>query len=222
MKHIKDMFRECCDGAATPGSVLGTGNPCAPDGDCPGSGDTFDHQRRTAKVKKEKRKKTFESLLDVDFDITAKDIFMGSIDKFAEFVERQRQDLNPVTKDEWLEFRNDMRMIAKDIPQYSNSTLMKAFRSKDVTIVSFQERIVNRVKPALSGTDGIEFRKFVKNPLPWTIIGYWCTKYDKLMFRAVPQNHPQILNFKMWDCYVMEPELFDIVNDKMPPVLNWR
>lgn len=68
MKSLSQYIaNECGDGAATPGSTIGMGNPMMPgaDGDdsIVGSGDLL-----TAKAKKEK-KKIKEGLLDIDLDV---------------------------------------------------------------------------------------------------------------------------------------------------------
>lgn len=57
MISLKQYLQECGDGAATPGNTMGMGNPMAPgpDGEV-GSGDTFDHQGKKAKLRRKKKK----------------------------------------------------------------------------------------------------------------------------------------------------------------------
>lgn len=96
MKGLKDYLQECCDGAATPASTMGAGNPAAPDLDgTPGSGDMFP----TAKAKKQKRRKkdvrvswdkkdpvtdTYEGLLSADFDINDQDMKLPAVVRILE------------------------------------------------------------------------------------------------------------------------------------------
>lgn len=218
MKHIKDMFRECCAGAATPASTLGAGNPCAPSEGGPGSGDTFDHQARTAKSKKErKRKPTNEGLLDDDFDITDTDILHSFLDRIPEFAKMIWEGETP-TQDEWQKYLEDMRSIVKGIPKRDNQSMMKSFRSKDCTMIIFKKTIVDPKTRKTVGTDGFEIRKFVKNPLPYSIILYWDTssKTPRLKISCTRTNHPVILNFRQWDCYVAPADVFDRVVGCVP------
>lgn len=62
MKSLKDYITQECDASgsgvnATPSNTMGLGNPMAPDGELPGSGDTLDPKKKKKRLDKNRRYK---------------------------------------------------------------------------------------------------------------------------------------------------------------------
>ena len=217
-----------CDGAATPSTVMGMGNPAAPDGEVPGSGDTFDYQK-TAKSKRRKKdvrttdkkhqeeivQSTTEGLLDADFgmdDSFDSAIVDAMLDRFAAI---SNGDDKP-TEQQYAQFYEQFRSVAKSIrSQFSGVSLMKAFRSKDYTIISFKEKTNCLYRGSLSYLKGIEIRKFVKNPLPWGVEIAWDPAGYCISNAAQRLNHPTAMNIKLWDAYIAPADVWDKLQDKL-------
>lgn len=228
MKNLS-TYIECCDGAATPSTVMGIGNPMAPDGEIPGSGDTFDYQK-TAKAKRRKKdlkttdkkhqeeivQPATEGLLDADFgmdDSFDEAILDDMVDKYAAFV---NHDTTP-TKAQYMQFYERFRALAKSVSrQFEGVSLMRAFRSKDYTIISFKEKSNGlNIRSRLDYEYGIEIRKFVQNPLPWAIEIAW-SKWDDLHAHTTQRvNHPTSMNIKFWDAYIAPADLWDKLQSKL-------
>lgn len=225
MRDLSTYFE--CDGA-TPATVMGAGNPMAPDGEIPGSGDTFDHQK-TAKAKRRKKdvrttdkkhqedivQPATEGLLDADFgmdDSFDSVILDVMLDKFAAI---SNGDDKP-SEHQYLEFYERFRSVAKSMHvQFSGVSLMKAFRSKDYVIISFKEKTNCLFKGSLSYTKGIEIRKFVKNPLPWGIEVAWSPAGYCISNGAQRLNHPTAMNIKLWDAYIAPADVWDKLQDRL-------
>lgn len=214
-------FLEC--DAASPSTVMGMGNPAAPDGEVPGSGDTFDHQKPTAKTKRRKKdvrtsdkkpqedivQPATEGLLDADFgmdDSFDSAIMDTMIDKFAE-VYNNTINLN---EQQYIQFYEQFRSVAKAASQQFNGmSMMKAFRSKEHVIISFKAKTTLHGK-TLSYDKGIEIRRFVKNPLPWAVEIAWCdVRGYAVSGSSLRCNHPTTMNLKLWEAYICPVEIWD-------------
>lgn len=209
-----------CDGCATPGSVVGMGNPAAPDGDTPGSGDTFDHQKKTTKAKRRKKdvqtddkkhqesivQPTQEGLLDDDFGMTDEfdHVLVDSyLDQYAQFLQRETEP----TKQQFETFYAGFEACAQVMhgATAGSTSLMKAFRSKDYTMISFKQK---------GDTKAIEIRKFVKNPLPYSYNLEWFGSYINSN-KSGRTNHPTALNMKMWRPYICPADIWDKLQSRL-------
>lgn len=217
-----------CDGA-TPSTVMGAGNPMAPDGEVPGSGDTFNHQKKTAKAKRRRKdvrtddkkhqedivQPATEGLLDADFgmDDSFDSVIIDSmLDKFAAI----RNGDDQLTERQYNDFYEQFRTVAKTLhAQFEGVSLMKAFRSKDYTIISFKEKTNCLVSKSLNYVKGIEIRKFVKNPLPWGIEVAWHSNGFCSSGISKRCNHPTTMNIKLWDAYIAPADVWDKLMDRL-------
>lgn len=214
MKTLYSKIKEC-DGAATPASTMGMGNPCAPGPDgSVGSGDMFPTEH-TAKAKKEKKKKHLrEGLLDDDFGMN--DSFDDNIlDSYIEQYGAHFKNNTGFTKDEYYKFFENFQIACKDAAgRFADSkSLMRAFRSKEVTIVIFKEDTPMSTRGGKGKyKKGIEVRRFIQNPLPEAIETSWSDD-DNLIRCAfyMRVNHPQMVNIKNWKCYVCPADVYDKV-----------
>lgn len=201
-EYINQELLEC-DGAATPGSTMGAGNPMAPGTDptTPGSGDTF----QTAKSKKEK-KKIDEGLLDIDFDINDQQVAAGVCAKWAKELAAvaftRDVDKYKSTRDGWM-----AELESMDMPEIDSSMLV-AFRSKEYTIISFKP-ILN-IKNLGAFKHAIEIRRFYKNPLPESISMFLDKNEDMVRGRFNPKtNHPTALDLKNNKIFLLPGEAYE-------------
>ena len=229
MKDIATYLQECGEGCATPASTMGIGNPSAPGSDTVGSGDTFDHQK-TAKAKRRKKDKiikdgeerkepivqpTTEGLLDADFgmdDSFDEVAFDPLLDEYVKYLIEQ-----PGTEESWNDFYNRFKVLCEELAKTvdHNMSIMKAFRSKDYTIVSFKTQgLINR---RYKCSEVIEIRKFVKNPLPYAYEVGWDSN-NGIVRRTVGYraNHPAAINLKTWQVCVLPGEIWDWLQEKLP------
>lgn len=212
MESLADYLREC-EGAATPASTMGMGNPAAP-GECGavGSGDLL-----TAKAKKEKKKKKIEEgLLDADFglDDSFDDNLLDSyIDTYVEWC----KNTGKPSGSQYKQFYDNFMLAVESVSKRNApaSSMMKAFRSKEYTIVIFK----NTTGLGHSGYRnwgsyemGIEIRRFIKNPLPEAIEMAWDPAQQTVLRRYYKRvNHPDGLSIKSWKCFVLPGHIYDKV-----------
>lgn len=224
MKDLTTYFQEC-DGAATPATVMGMGNPMAPEGDSVGSGDTFDHQKRKKKVKpgKEKqgwpcdpklgsgedkgRDKSNESLLDDDFGLTDDDFGLGFDQLIEKYVKMYRNYDRP-SKNDYDNFFNNFKCCVAESSAKSGikDSIMKACRGKNHTVAVFYKSNSMGYK-GRKFENVIEFRKFIKNPRPIAVGIGWL---DNRVWRAEYNvNHPTNINIQMSEWFVLPGDVWD-------------
>jgi hypothetical protein len=198
-----DKFLECDGGCATPGNTAGAGNPAPPTDTTPGSGDIPNTKR------KRKLKSIKEGLLDKDFgegDEFDKVLVDGFIETFADYYACK---VSP-TKQEYERLYNQFEITCKSYKSQFKMSLMAAFRSKEVTIITFKEKTGLRGKKDFD--HGIEIRKFVKNPLPQTVEIAWHSDRDQVWsWSHNKANHPTNLDISRWHSYICPPEIWDNV-----------
>lgn len=220
--YIKQTLE--CDGAATPGTVMGMGNPMTPEGDAAGSGDTFDHQKkgRKKKVKPGKESqdwpsdmgqgKTNEGLLDDDFGSNDDDFGLGIDKQFEEYKKYMDMQYSSMPESQWKKFFDSFKVVCREchdrtIPE--SMSIMKACRSKDYTIVAFYTKGSNGYRRG-DYTYCIEIRRFIKNPLPTAVsLGY--DGRGVSVHSGYQVNHPQMLNFKLSEWFVLPRDKWDIL-----------
>lgn len=227
MKDLTTYFGECnmheCDGAATPASVMGMGNPMAPDGSTPGSGDTFDHQKRRKKVKPGKEKQEWpddpetgsggdkgqlkEGLLDDDFGITDDDFGLGFDQLLEKYAKLYRNHDRP-SKNDYDHFFNNFKACVAEASASSGikDSIMKACRGKNHVVVAFYKANAMGCK-GRKFENVIEFRKFIKNPRPMAVGIGWL---DNRIWRAEYHvNHPTNINIQMSEWFVLPGDVWD-------------
>lgn len=204
---------ECGEGCATPLNTVGMGNPGAPDGEAVGSGDTFDHQKRTAKPKRRKKDKEIpdpqkdphivEGMFDDDFDITTTDILDNLLEEFAK-IYKSGVNIDPAEYEDFYErFMKHCETIERP-----KSSLMKAFRSKDNTIVMFMEEAK---KGNWLRTKQISIRKFISNPLPEEFQIYEIDIHGKIVQKNYEKrvNHPTTLDLRNKAVFVLPEGVYN-------------
>lgn len=220
MKDLTAYFEEC-DGAATPATVMGMGNPAAPDGTTPGSGDTFDHQKRKKKVKPGKEKqewpddkgqgKANEGLLDDDFGMNDSDLGLGFDDMLDEFIAMYDEEEKPTEK-AYEQFFNNFRAVAKEYSASHNikDSIMKACRGKVYTVIAFYKKGLMGAKGA-THQNVIEIRKFIRNPRPEAFAIGWGPK--GLARRNYYVNHPTNINIQMSEWYALPGDVWNKISN---------
>lgn len=215
MKDLTAYFE--CDGAATPATVMGMGNPMAPEGDSVGSGDTFDHQKRKKKVKPGKEKqewpddkgqdKANEGLLDDDFGMDDSDLGLGFDDMLDRFIAMYDGEEKPTEKD-YEQFFNNFKAVAKGYSASQNikDSIMKACRGKVYTVIAFYKKGLMGAKGS-THQNVIEIRKFVRNPRPEAFAIGWSTR--GLAMRNYYVNHPTNINIQMSEWYALPGEVWN-------------
>ena len=215
MKDLSTYFE--CDGAATPGTVMGMGNPMAPEGDSVGSGDTFP-TRKTAKTRRKKVKPeqlddkgqsnaneligANESILDSDFGLDDSDFGLGFdnlLERLADIINYKE---NPSETD-YEQFYNHFKACAKELAAKSGirDSIMKACRSKNYTIITFYPSR----QPNL--TNVIEIRKFIENPRPDAIAVSW--RFNHIYYNRYKVNHPTTLIMRNSEWFVVPGNVWD-------------
>lgn len=205
MKQLYDILNEC-DGA-TPGNTMGMGNVMVPagfDGE-EGSGD-IPNAGGTAKSKKQKRRKKDLHPKDKGEDLKLEGLFSQDIeevepeDSFWMDVFKRILNSKGARDHEYVQAYEALRAYCEIKDSKPTHTVMKNFRSKEHTIISFIEfkdnfgDVSNRV----------EFRRFIKNPLPFAIDFYVKNGRPRCVARRV--NHPQLpLDYKKRADYYMLP-----------------
>ena len=219
MKDLTTYFE--CDGAATPGTVMGMGNPMAPDGTNPGSGDTFDHQKRRKKVKPGKEKqewpddkgqsKTNEGLLDDDFGMSDSDLGLGFNDLLERFVNIWGGKEMPSEKDYEI-FFNNFKAVAKERSASAGikDSIMKCCRGKVYTVMAFYKKGLMGTK-STSYQNVIEIRKFIRNPRPQAIASGWYN--GEVYTREYNVNHPTNINIQLSEWYAVPGDVWDKLNE---------
>lgn len=230
MKDLVTYFSEC-DGAAAPGTVMGMGNPMAPEGTTPGSGDTFDHQRRKKKVKPGKEKQewpddkdqdnTNEGLLDADFGADDNDLGLGFdklLEQFAELLRHPRMSM-----EEYFGFYDRFKATCKELQdktKASSMSIMKACRGKELVVATFYDRNSTcgyaRMAKSAPYTHGIEFRKFIENPRPTAVQVAWDPNRNRFVNNLdYNVNHPTTMNVQTSTWIVLPGWVWDKLNELM-------
>lgn len=204
-----------CDGAATPGSVMGMGNPMAPEGDAVGSGDMMPPKRRK-KVKPGKEKQEWpddtgqikEGLLSNDFGDDDNDLGLG----FDGLLEDVMEQFKKPTMNEksWSQLFEVFKISCKELEQRTKPatmSLMKACRKKDYTIVTFYNKSAGR--GSTNCIYGIEFRKFIRNPLPTALQIAYLPDRGLVRWDDYKVNHPSAINFKLSEWFVLPGDVWD-------------
>ena len=234
MKDLISYFE--CDGAATPGSVMGMGNPAAPDGSTPGSGDTFDHQKRKKKVKPGKEKQEWpddpetgsggdrgqlrEGLLDDDFGMSDDDLGMG-FDKMLEVFIDYLVNVPNITEQQYNNLYTTFKAACAEVQAKTkpdNVSTLKACRGKVYAVVAFYKKTSCSGTPGSGYINGIEIRKFIRNPRPDAVQIAWDPKHHELksskrIIKGIPYyeygvNHPQNINMQLSEWYVVPGEVY--------------
>lgn len=230
MKDLTSYFE--CDGAATPATVMGMGNPAAPEGDAVGSGDTFDFKKRKKKVKPGKEKqewpsdagqgKANEGLLDDDFGLTDDSLGLG-FDKWLETYIEYLKEPGKCTEAQYNSLYTTFNVLCAELQANTkpdNVSILKACRSKVYTVITFLKKTSCLGDTRnLSRINGIEIRKFVKNPRPQAVQIAWDPKrHEQVSSRQVVRgqvfyeygvNHPQNINMQYSEWYVVPGEVYD-------------
>lgn len=209
MKDLSTYFE--CDGAATPGTVMGMGNPMAPEGDSVGSGDTFP-TRKTAKTRRKKVKpeqlddkgqsNANESLLDSNFGLDDSDFGLGFdnlLERLADIIDYKEY---PSEKD-YEQFYNHFKACTKELAAKSGirDSIMKACRSKNHTIITFYPSRQRNL------TNVIEIRKFIENPRPDAIAVGWHFNY--IYYNRYKVNHPTTSIMRNSEWFVVPGDVWD-------------
>lgn len=223
MKDLITYFE--CDGAATPGTVMGMGNPMAPEGDSVGSGDTFDHQKRKKKVKPGKEKqewpddpklgsggdkgqdKTNEGLLDDEFGITDDDFGLGFNQLLEQYADIYLKKEKP-TQTDYDHFFNTFKASVAETSKKSGikDSIMKACRGKVHVVAAFY-----KFNPMGYRRDKfanvIEFRKFIKNPRPVAKAIGW--NDGRVYSNEYNVNHPTNISIQTSEWYVLPGDVWE-------------
>lgn len=224
MKNLSSYFE--CDGcAATPATTTGAGNPSAPDTDNVGSGDTFNFKHKTAKAKRRKKDVKIddkraqeqivsnEGLLDSDFgmDDSYDGVLVGHyLDQYADYFKNYatEQELS-----KYLQFYNNFETACKGMHKLTagNTSVMRAFRSKEYTIISFKTKSnLGRRNAGERFVDAIEIRKFIQNPIPEGFeIAYDKDINSVYSVRHRRLNHPSNINMRFWTAYICPGDVYD-------------
>lgn len=203
MKDLSTYLEECGDGAATPASTIGMGNPAAPgpEGET-GSGDLL-----TAKCKrcKKKKKKVQEGLLDDDFDVSDDHLKTQFIDELFDLLYPKQQ----ISEQEWERSCQRIKEIGEIIALPNSKSAMATFRSKNTVILS--------VSTPKNSLPKVEIRKFIKNPLP-DAFEYEYRFGNIMTYLRRRVNHPTQLNLAKTKLFVVPEEVWTRVVELSP----WR
>lgn len=219
MKSLISYFE--CDGAATPGSVMGMGNPMAPDGTNVGSGDMFPTRRRK-KVKPGKEQQEWpndagqvkEGLLDDDFGMSDDNFGLGW-EKTLEDIVKMANGNSAIPEKEWVKLYDLFKIQCRELQaktKPASMTIKKACLSKEYTIVAFLNKTSGGGSKILNTdyTYGIEIRKFIKNPRPLAVQFSYVPYCERVMWRKdYHVNHPQALNFKTSEWFALPGFVWD-------------
>lgn len=204
MKSLKDYIAEC-GAAATPANTVGAGNPMPPGGPTgqdptvPGSGDTF-----TAKAKKEK-KKLKESILDTDLDISDDQVLRGNMIDWCKKL-REAHDKKDLAL--YNSTRQEMMYALENMAEEWDGD-MKIWKDKTKTIVTFKDKSYG-VRGAVALKDTIEVRRFVKNPLPYSIQFAVNNETGKITDRYKSKtNHPTKVDLNNSAIYILPGDCWD-------------
>lgn len=209
-----------CDGAATPGSVMGVGNPMAPDGTNVGSGDMFPPKRKK-RVKPGKESQEWpndsgqikEGLLSTDFGDIDDDLGLG-FDHTLETIMNYAKKRSSITEKDWVNLYNIFKSQCREMQantKPATMTIKKACLSKDYTIIAFLDKTTGGYKHNTQRfTYGIEIRKFIKNPRPIAVqVSYDPSDSELRFVRDYNVNHPQMLNFKLSEWFALPGIVWD-------------
>lgn len=215
MRDLSTYF-ECCD-AATPGTVMGMGNPAAPEGDTVGSGDTFRNQKRKKKVKPGAEKqewpndigrgKTDEGLLDMDFGLDDSSFGLSLDDLLEQFADIFREDERP-TEHDYESFYEGFKACIRELATKSGITdsVMKACRGSKYTVISFWKKGLMG-NSWLSYENVIEVRKFIHKPRPSAIaLGWSSIGVQKRMYDV---NHPTAGHMRHAEWFIVPGDIWD-------------
>lgn len=207
MKSLSQYIaNECGDGAATPGSTIGMGNPMMPgaDGDdsIVGSGDLL-----TAKAKKEK-KKIKEGLLDIDLDVKDEVVVTNLAKTWAEKLSDFTVNFTEINNDKhYIEFLNDLQEQIKTVAITPKKSIMAALRSKDYTVILFKQKVLSRRFGV--GTNAVEIRKFIQNPLPESVT-FYVDKYKQVTCKYNKRaNHLAMIDIKNTQLFFLPADVYD-------------
>lgn len=207
MKSLSQYIaNECGDGAATPGSTIGMGNPMMPgaDGDdsTVGSGDLL-----TAKAKKEK-KKIKEGLLDIDLDVKDEVVVTNLAKTWAEKLSDFTVNFTEINNDKhYIEFLNDLQEQIKTVAITPKKSIMAALRSKDYTVILFKQKVLSRRFGV--GTNAVEIRKFIQNPLPESVT-FYVDKYKQVTCKYNKRaNHLVMIDIKNTQLFFLPADVYD-------------
>lgn len=228
MKSLTSYFNEC-DGAATPGSVMGMGNPMAPDGTNPGSGDMFPKAKRK-KVKSGKEKQewpddTNEGLLDADFGLSDEDLGMGFDKMLEQFLEYLTDENANPTEQQYMNLYTTFKAACAEVQAKTKPdsiSILKACRGKEYTVVTFYKKTsCSGVAKNLSYVNGIEIRRFIKNPRPEAVQIAWDPQTSHLMtsrkwyrsrwWYSYDVNHPQNISMQHSEWFVVPGNTYEQV-----------
>lgn len=218
MRDLSTYF-ECCD-VATPGTVMGMGNPAAPEGDTVGSGDTFRNQKRKKKVKPGAEKqewpndigrgKTDEGLLDADFGLDDSSFGLSLDDMLKQFADILRLNERP-NEHEYESFYNNFKACVRELATKSGITdsVMRACRSQKYTIISFWKKgFMGEVRANYENV--IEIRKFIYKPRPNAVaLGWDGTGVHKRIYNV---NHPTSGHMRLAEWFVVPGDVWDKLN----------
>lgn len=207
MKSLSQYIaNECGDGAATPGSTIGMGNPMMPgaDGDdsIVGSGDLL-----TAKAKKEK-KKIKEGLLDIDLDVKDEVVVTNLAETWAEKLSDFTVNFTEINNDKhYIEFLNELQEQIKTVAITPKKSIMAALRSKDYTVILFKQKVISRRGGV--GTNAVEIRKFIQNPLPESVT-FYVDKYKQVTCKYNKRaNHLVMIDIKNTQLFFLPADVYD-------------
>ena len=228
MKDLSTYF-ECdmheCDGAATPGSVMGMGNPMAPDGTNVGSGDMFP-PRKKKKVKPGKENqdwpddagqgKANEGLLDSDFGNDDATFGLDFNDLLEQFVNIYMHYERPSQSD-YESFFNAFKVTTKTLAMSSGigESVMRASRGKKHVIIAFFTT-GNMDYRKGNFTNVIEIRKFIENPRPQCVALGWQPNHKRTYSAEYHVNHPTIMNIKQSEWFVVPAIVWEKIKEKIP------
>lgn len=220
--HIKYSLE--CDGAATPATVMGMGNPMAPEGDAVGSGDMFPTKKsgkKKVKPSKERQEwpndagqnKTDEGLLDDDFGLEDSDLGLGFDDMLEQYVSYMMGRIRP-TESEYEQFFKNFKAVCTEVSASLNLkvSVLRACRGKEYTIIGFYKKTGCGDPRSMLYTNGIEIRKFIKNPRPEACQIAWDGKrITRRMDYSV--NHPTQLNTRVVEFMALPGYVWDKISE---------
>lgn len=200
--NLVEVFQMCfenCGSCATPLSTLGAGNPMFPGTagqDSVGSGDI--PGGLTIPKKKKSKKKVQEGILDIDDnDFTMQDAQEEICKKIIDALDLT-QHIKLGSEQDWKKFVDEIEKLAQMVNDKDyNKSAMATFRTKGIVLLT--------IKNITKDNQEIELRKFIQNPLPWSLTWKFNGTYAYCSYNQ-RTNHPTQINLAKWKTYVV-PEM---------------